>query len=295
MMQDQKLSFEDVRAAKFRDTIFLNAEEFANINNAVIETPVQDNVMLNAFPLKQGGNIWAMTHVYTKLDRYGNATESLTPGDAEAIAVDGTKVTVDVPFYHADFIVSQFDLNNSKMLGERIDTVKARATTRKVNDLFDAAIYKRSSLFGSLGARNLFTGTASASAKWTGTSPDVIFNDINTFIAAIPAAYTSQNLRMVLHQTDFNSLARVNSYGINAIKLLRDTYSQLQILVSGQVTAGEGILYPFRDDVAYTFTAFPLQTLEWVAHPIEARYKVLRSGRFICVAATAGINLNGLS
>jgi hypothetical protein len=284
----------DALKGKLGDSVFLNAEEYTSLRAAVIETPQEDNVMINAFPLVQEDQ-WQKFHQYTKLDQYGNATESDAPGDAEAVEVNGTKVSTQLPFYHADFHIDSFDLQNSRRLGGRLDTIKARTAARIVNNLFDEAIYKRSSLFGTMGARNLFTGSVSASGVWTGTTPDVIFNDVNSWItASIPAAYQTPNLRLVLHQTNYGHLTRANTYGLNALKLIRETHPGLQIVVSKQVSVGEGLLYPFRDDVAYVVQAWPLSTIEWEVKPLEARYKVMRSGRLIVIAATAGLKLNGL-
>jgi hypothetical protein len=291
-MMNESVTADGVKG-RLQDSVFLNNEEYTALRQTVIETPEQDNVMINAFPIFQGDQ-WQTFHQYTKLDRYGDATESDVPGDAEAIEVNGSKVSVALPFYHADFVISKFDLETSRRLGGRLDTIKARAAARKVNDLFDEAIYSRSSLFGTLGARGLFTGSVSAAGVWSAATPTAIFNDVNAWIAAIPAAYQSQNMRLVLEAVNFGEAAKVNDYGLSALKQLRETFTGLQIVVSKQVTHGQGVLYPFRDDVAYVVQAFPLSTVEWDVKALEARYKVLRSGRLIVVAPTAGLKLNGL-
>lgn len=292
-MMSDKLSAKDAQA-HFNDSVFLLAEEFSSLQIRVVETPEQDNVMINAFPQFIEQNIYSTRHQYTKLDRYGTATESDVPGDAESIEVNGTKVTVDLPFYHADFVISKFDLETSRALGGRLDTIKAAACARKVDDKFDEALYKRTSLYGSIGARNLFTGSAGAAAVWSGADPYAIVNDVVNFVATIPAAYWSQNMRMVVEHVNYHEMARTNAQGLSAFEILRRNYPQLQILVSKQVTHGEGVLYPFRDDVAYVVQGFPRSVLEWDVKALEARYKVLRSGRLIVVAASAGVKLNGL-
>jgi len=287
----------DAIKARMQDSVFLTKEEYTAIRTAAIETPVQDNVMINAFPAVNGANPFATYHQYTKLDRYGTATESAIPGDAEAIEVDGTLVRVEVPFYHADFVINKFVSETMQGLGSSLDTLKVRAATRKVNDLFDTAIYSKSSVFGSLGAVNLFTGTAAAAAVWstaTNTAAAAKFNDVVNFKKGIPAAYQSENCRLVLEAVNYGELAMVNDYGLSAATLLKAAFPQLQILVSGQVSHGAGLFYPFRDDAAYVFQGMPLQVLEWEVKPFEAKYKVVRSGRLIVPAPTAGLVLSGL-
>lgn len=294
MMQDNKISGQDV-FQRLNDSVFLNNLEYTELNEAIIRTPVQGNVLETAFPVKVSANPFAEFHEYHKLDEYGNATESAFPGDADAIEVNGTKVRVQLPWYHADYKFTVQDLNNVRNLGLPLDASKARAAAQKVNDLFDAALYSRSSVYGTLGAYGLFTGTAVATRVWSAAAPYEIFNDVVNFIKAVPAAYQTPEMRMIVHQDNYHEMSRISDANPQSARnLLAQSYPGLQIIVSKEATEGFGLLYPFRDDVIYLVVGMPLRTVEWDNKPWEGHYKAVRSGRLIVVTATAGIKFGGV-
>jgi hypothetical protein len=293
MMMDQNVKADSVRT-RLQDSVFLQKEEYAYILQEVIETPIGANNLIGAFPIEDGVDPFQTYYEYTKLDKYGNATESDVPGDADAITVNGSKVRVAIPFYHADFTVSEFDLNTSRRLGTKLDAVMARAAAEKVNTALNEALWNKSSVFGTLGAYGLFTGTASAATEWTSASAESIFNDVNSWLSAIPEAYQSDQNVLILNQTQYFEMGKANTYGLSARKMLQEAYPGLRILFNKQVTATYGLIYPFRKDVVHLVLGFPLTTVEWDVKRFEARYKVLRSARLVVVTPAAGIKLSGL-
>lgn len=278
--------------ARLGDSVFLTKEEFAAVKKAVIETPVQDNVMLTSFPLVQTDNPYQKVYTYTKMDKYGTATESEVPGDAEALEVDGTEVVVKLPFYHLDYVINKFDENQGSRLGS-LAARKATATARKVNDLMDTALFAKTSIFGTLGMNNLFTGSGSAAGVWSGATAEAIFADVLAVMKTVPAAYYSEDFRLHVEHVNYMEMAKVNAYGLSALKLLRESFPRLQIVVNRQQTHGTITGYPYREDVAHIASGFPLSDLVWESKPFEERHKVMRSGRLIVVAATAGVKMTG--
>lgn len=286
-----ELDVTKLKGAKIGDSAFLHETEYKAFNEAIFETKITPNRLSNVFPLKRI-NQWKTHYEYTKLDKYGNATESEMPGDADAEEVSGTTVTVRVPFYHNDFTFTEFDKRNMRDIGQ-IDTVKARAAAERINTLMDEALWNRSSIYGTLGAYGLFTGTGSGAAVWSGANAEAIYNDVVDFVHALPEEYAEgAPLVMVLNRTNLGEMMKVNANNLSAFEKVKNTFPQLRVVSSKQVTEGTGLLFPSTEEVCHLVTGWPLSTIEMEANPLQARFKVLTSTRLVVVRPSAGLKLS---
>ena len=277
-----------------QDSVFLSTEEIAQLRVAVVEVPDEASVLEGALPLEQQGN-WDTRHDYTKVDKFGTPTISDVPGDADALVINGSQVTTQLVFVHLDYELKPWEVNKARELGEPLNTKLAKETAIAVQRLVDRLIYSHTTTpFGNLGIYDQFTGAHVAAGVWSAANPDAIHNDIVGAVTAIPARYVQQSMVLLLNNINRQEMAKVNSFGLNALTQIQQTYPQLKILVSEWVTEGTALLYPFRSDVAYLVTGHPLDDFSVSSHNLIERRKVLRSLIPIVAAPTAGIKISNI-
>lgn len=291
-----RMTDENVRdfLGTLQDSVFLTTEEIAQQRVAVIEVPDQASVLEGALPLVTQDK-WDTRHDYTTVSRLGTPSISDVPGDADALVVDGASVTKQLVFVHLDYELKPWEIDKARKLGQPLSTKLASDTALEVQRMVDQLIYSHTtSPFGNLGINDQFTGGLVAAGVWSAANPDAIHNDIVNAVKAIPARYFIQNMILLLNNINHQEMAKVNSFGLNALTMIQQTYPQLRILISERVTEGTALLYPFRQDVAYLVSGHPLDNLSLGQHNLIERRKVLRSVIPIVAAPTAGIKITNI-
>ena len=254
----------------FSDSVFLNENEYKAFNTSVIQAPEQPFTLLDAFPLR---SVDANKEFYAYDIESTNGTAGIvqSPSDFPALSVDGTRATIQIPMKGISYRIKKTDINNSRLLGEKLDTAYSRNAGVQVKKLQDEALYSKSSAFGTLGIEDQATGTFSGT-NWSTSTTD-IYDQVRQMINAIPAAFrsgNSGNYVIILNSTQYSELYKgtwnngSNNEQVSAgtwAEKIKQNFPNTRIIESQWVSAGEAICYPFMESVVERIVSIPNQNV----------------------------------
>lgn len=290
----------DIKGLRLNDSVFLSKEEYSIINTAVIEAAEQELTLLNAFPIEVGPAS-KKKYFYTTLDEVGDADIVKRPADFPALTVNGTEAGVDIPLKGISFELDKDDIANSTRLGQKLDVLHARIAAKKVRKVQDEALYSKSSVYGTLGIEGQATG-AFAGANWTTTTTN-IYDQVRQILASVPAAYQQDRNTLILNNAQFTELFRdewnngtaiIQVTGGSFMAKIKATWPGLTIIQSQWVTAAEGILVPFRDDVARRVVTIPVQAIDWDENPMEIIMAAVGKDVLVVPTPSAVVKITGI-
>ena len=263
-------------------SVFLEKREFTEINEAVIEVAEEPFSLIDgAFPTITMKDPNKKKYEYTTLTETGDAGILQKPSDFPALTVNGTLATVDIPWKGLGFDLEKEDIANSKRLGESLDTLHARIAAKKVRKLQDEALYSKSSAFGTLGVEDQATGSFSGT-NWSTTTTN-IYDQVRQWILAIPAAYSQEKMTMLLHRDQYGELFRdswdngtaiIQVTGGSFWAKIKQAFPELDIRQTQWATSGEGILYPFNEDVVTRVNGLEARAIDWDENPVSVQMVV---------------------
>jgi len=297
----QQLNFKDrVDGINLNDSIYLLEEEYMAVSKAIIEAPEQALTLLDLFPVEMVSQTMKF-YKYTTLNKYGSAGIIRRPSDFPALTLTGTKASVEMPMKGISFTLDKDDIANSRQLGQKLDILHARIAGDRVKLLQDECLYSKSSAFGTLGAYGQATGTFGGS-DWSTATVDV-YDQIRLWINSIPAAYAQEDLRLVLHRTQYSELFRATwnngttneqvSAGSFMAKI-RATWPRLKIVQSQWATAGQGLLFPFNPNVCRRIISITTRAIDWDMNPMEYIGAAIARDLLIVPAPTAMVKGTGI-
>ena len=206
MFNTLNLQGKNIDGLRLNDSIYLNKEEFTEMSNSVIGVAEEEFTLIEgAFPTVTADPS-KKKYNYVTMTEAGEAGIIVTPGDFPALSINGSDADVRIPMKGISFELDRDDIKNSRRLGGKLDTLTARSAVKLVKKLQDEALWSKSSVFGTLGAKAQATGAFSGS-NWT-TATTNVYDQVRQAILAIPAAWSQDSMVLVLHRDQWGELFR---------------------------------------------------------------------------------------